>query len=662
MVGGKYDKPYITIDGFSGTGKTYLLSIAIKYLHRVFQDSFFKSLLNKYKILVITKDPSSANRIASLLLKQMKEFVIFGNLKDIPPYLLPFSFHSSGGASQNITILKDVLKKTMKSSTKHYLETSIKQLVNGVTKQLLHNAFAVITSIDQILANMLTTYKFQLVIFDDCESMSELQSSAVLSRFRVPNIIMSVDTISSDLQDTTFFNRIMKNKASYHTKFTTQYKFNPKITALLNNVFYDNQLKDGVNLNNFNKLVKGLPSFCIYESSGNELELFDGSFANESEATLIADLLNLIVTRGIPGINILVCTATISQIKYIKAAINNIRMLDRSDLKCVEVTSMENIQKFDKQIVICSFVRSTNSYSKFLCNKKWLISLLCSGRNHVVFVGNRFHLSSFDYVKSIIEFTTTKKNIYSSFNIKKLWKKLNCENIRKTEDEVPLITFTSKCSENCPDDENIDEAYKKVRHQVEEDRKIFQKTESDSIADVLINKSKNAKFKVSLDSKECFKESEKVSDSHLMEYKTLHEDKNNKKLLQTLNESYQSYSNSTVDSETTNNDLSIVEQQSFNNSIKSCFYDKFELKEDNCKVSKKHLDVVDEKIRNFCEKNETSKCSLKKDDDCTRPSKVRDKSAPDQIFTQNGLLKVAKNTFIIDNDDDIDCDFNLDDL
>jgi len=239
---------------------------------------------------------------------------------------------------------------------------------------------------------------------------------------------------------------------------------------------------------------------------------------------------------------------------------------------------------------------------------------------------------------------------------------LNCENIRKTEDEVPLITFTSKCSENCPDDENIDEAYKKVRHQVEEDRKIFQKTESDSIADVLINKSKNAKFKVSLDSKECFKESEKVSDSHLMEYKTLHEDKNNKKLLQTLNESYQSYSNSTVDSETTNNDLSIVEQQSFNNSIKSCFYDKFELKEDNCKVSKKHLDVVDEKIRNFCEKNETSKCSLKKDDDCTRPSKVRDKSAPDQIFTQNGLLKVAKNTFIIDNDDDIDCDFNLDDL
>merc|ERR1719427_1278038 len=59
MVGGKDDKPYITIDGFSGTGKTYILTIAIKYLHRVFQDSFFKSLLNKYKILVITKDPSS---------------------------------------------------------------------------------------------------------------------------------------------------------------------------------------------------------------------------------------------------------------------------------------------------------------------------------------------------------------------------------------------------------------------------------------------------------------------------------------------------------------------------------------------------------------------------------------------------------------------------
>ena len=45
-----------------------------------------------------------------------------------------------------------------------YLETSIDQLINGLTKQLLHNAFAVIASIDQVFANMLTTYKFQVKI------------------------------------------------------------------------------------------------------------------------------------------------------------------------------------------------------------------------------------------------------------------------------------------------------------------------------------------------------------------------------------------------------------------------------------------------------------------------------------------------------------------
>lgn len=53
--------------------------------------------------------------------------------------------------------------------------------------------------------------------------------------------------------------------------------------------------------------------------------MFDGKYANESEAGLIGDLLNYIVMKGIPGTNILVCTATISQIKYIKVSINKIR-------------------------------------------------------------------------------------------------------------------------------------------------------------------------------------------------------------------------------------------------------------------------------------------------------------------------------------------------
>ena len=41
----------------------------------------------------------------------MKEFVLFGNLQDIPADLLPFSFNSSGGASQNIRILKVIREK-----------------------------------------------------------------------------------------------------------------------------------------------------------------------------------------------------------------------------------------------------------------------------------------------------------------------------------------------------------------------------------------------------------------------------------------------------------------------------------------------------------------------------------------------------------------------
>lgn len=77
----------------------------------------------------------------------------------------------------------------------------------------------------------------------------------------------------------------------------------------------------------FSKLCRyvKVATFICLIFLGNELDLFDGNYANESEAALIGDLLNYIVMKGIPGTNVLVCTATISQIKYIKSSIEKIR-------------------------------------------------------------------------------------------------------------------------------------------------------------------------------------------------------------------------------------------------------------------------------------------------------------------------------------------------
>jgi len=435
----------------------------------------------------------------------------------------------------------------------------------------------------------------------------------------------------------------MKNKASYHIKLTTQYKFNPKITAILNNVFDDNILKDGEKTKSLKKILKDIPSFCIYESLGNELDLFDGNYANESEAALIGDLLNYIVMKGIPGTNVLVCTATISQIKYIKSSIEKISIMDRSDLKCVEVTSMENIKNFNKQIVICSFVRSTSNYSKFICEKKWLISLLCSGRNHVIFVGNCCHLSSFTHISRIRELTASKKNVYSSFNIKKLWKKLDYEKISNADDEVPLIACTSENSESFSSDENDDDIYEKLRHQMHEEKGANKKIENNLSCKISGNKYNNS-------IKTSFQESEKTIDQHLMEYKTPRKGKSTKSFLQISKNPYQTSRN---DVEKNTDSIIKVEQQGFLDSSKSSSSDKCEIKEHKFKVCKRNQHIVNIKDRSLSKVKNSPKDKI---NDCTKSSKFIIESASDH------LPEKPNSTFFIDSNDDIDCDFNLDKL
>ena len=91
--------------------------------------------------------------------------------------------------------------------------------------------------------------------------MSELQSSAVLARYRVQNVIMLVDTFSSDLQDTTFFNRYYKLPISFIQKFLLN------LFLLLIYCF----VTEPLNYIYFNKKVVMFDLFCI-QLSGLEIK------------------------------------------------------------------------------------------------------------------------------------------------------------------------------------------------------------------------------------------------------------------------------------------------------------------------------------------------------------------------------------------------------
>lgn len=212
---------------------------------------------------------------------------------------------------------------------------------------------------------------------------------------------------------------------------------------------------------------------------------------------------------------------------------------------------------------------------------------------------------------------------------------------------MPLIACTSENSEFFSSDENNDDVYEKLRHQMHEEKGVNEKIENNLSC-------KMSAKKCNKSTKTSYQESEKTIDQHLMEYKTPYEDKSSKSFLQISKNGYQTRPNhieNKIDS------LTKVEQQGFLSSSKNSSNDKCEIKEHKLRVCKKNQGIVNKKVRSLSkEKKKLVKSAKDKVNDCTKSSKVVIKSASDQLRNK------PNSTFFIDSNDDIDCDFNLDEL
>ena len=51
---------------------------------------------------------------------------------------------------------------------------------------------------------------------------------------------------------------------------TSQYRFHPSVTSLMNAVFYNGKMRDGVCGEERSRLVEGLPNLCFYDVPGVE--------------------------------------------------------------------------------------------------------------------------------------------------------------------------------------------------------------------------------------------------------------------------------------------------------------------------------------------------------------------------------------------------------
>ncbi|XP_033122340.1 uncharacterized protein LOC117121304 isoform X2 [Anneissia japonica] len=254
--------PITLIHGVFGAGKSFLLSVVVLFLVHLFTiktDQLETSEDDYWKLLISSTTNVAVDRILMGLLDLgFEDFIRVGSLRKISKPILPYSVHASDKKNDDIKELQEMLKSDLTPSEKQLIKKSLERQRLGHNKALLAKVKVVAVTCAACAFPCIDKLKFPVVLLDECSQMTEPASLLPIAKFHSEKLVLVGDpkqlppTIQGSEAATTYgleqtlFGRlvIMGIEA---VMLRTQYRCHPHISALSNQLFYDNQLVDGVN-------------------------------------------------------------------------------------------------------------------------------------------------------------------------------------------------------------------------------------------------------------------------------------------------------------------------------------------------------------------------------------------------------------------------------
>lgn len=168
----------------------------------------------------------------------------------------------------------------------------------------------------------------------------------------------------------------------------TQYRCHPLISSICSSLFYNGVLINGVADQQRQPLIDWLPTVSFFDvKNGEEKCENDGSFSNIKEAYFTVKLLGKILSSGIEPSSVGVITQYRSQVHKISTFLREANInLPHSDLKMIQISTVDAFQGAEKDIIILSCVRS-NNVGFIDCPRRTNVAL-SRARRHLVVIGN----------------------------------------------------------------------------------------------------------------------------------------------------------------------------------------------------------------------------------------------------------------------------------
>ncbi|KAJ6668811.1 hypothetical protein lerEdw1_012295 [Lerista edwardsae] len=221
----------------------------------------------------------------------------------------------------------------------------------------------------------------------------------------------------------------------------TQYRCHPAISAITNDLFYGGNLLNGISEMDRNPLVDWLPTLCFYNVNGFEQVGRDNSFHNMAESSFIVKLIQCLVASGIDGSMIGVIALYKSQMNQICTLLGAVHS-DASQIKAVQVSTVDAFQGAEKEIIVLSCVRTR--HVGFIDSEKRVNVALTRGKRHLLIVGNLNCLRKNKLWEKVIQHCAGRKNGLQHVDQCEQQLKDILNSVRKKEQEIHTQKEKSK--------------------------------------------------------------------------------------------------------------------------------------------------------------------------------------------------------------------------
>jgi len=203
----------------------------------------------------------------------------------------------------------------------------------------------------------------------------------------------SIDIIVEELNildktlitDKSIFEKLIDKYESISIMLDTQYRMHPEIAKTIE-PFYDNKLKNGIQLNN---LEKHTSNHVLWKNSKDNTEIKVGtSYINKNEIQHIKSYLetfNMLYTNKKPTIGIITFYGAQVNLLQQEIKINNYK-----NIKEIKIDSVDRFQGQEKDIIILSMVRS-NKYQNigFAKSPNRINVAFSRAKNLLIIIGNK---------------------------------------------------------------------------------------------------------------------------------------------------------------------------------------------------------------------------------------------------------------------------------